>query len=131
MNRSRNTKRDIAEKAFRHGVDISVPEGGFGAAINAMYCWPAEAGIVDCAQHGAGDVHRFYASTAETAAAFQAAFGGKQWELPDTLTDRQMLSRRERDKARVYHQGEELIRLEVAMPKDIKKALVKKAIYDT
>lgn len=104
MTRARYPMRDEAERTFRYGVDLQTPEGGFGAALDAIHGWPASQGLARAswALHGAGDVLRAYFDSEETAKAFQQAFGGRIWSLPADIDTRTLFNNRKREAARIY-----------------------------
>jgi len=68
------------ERDFPHIVEITVPAGGLGKQLDAMYDWHRERGIE--VHHGIGrreegrDIIRWCFADAITGDAFAAAFGG-------------------------------------------------------
>lgn len=79
------SRRTLIARSHAHVVDIPVPDGGFGHAIQAYYdwcdrhlapeSWAAFAHSIERQGRPPQDNLRFYFSTIEAAALFRAAFG--------------------------------------------------------
>ena len=69
----------VIESKFPHHVDILVPEGGFGARLNAMHDWHDARNITawrgQSRREDGRDYVRWCFADLETAALFQKEFG--------------------------------------------------------